>query len=86
MLTQVVPLAHDISAQLSVLNQRIDSMLGRIAPERRDILQVSSRILTHADVNGRKRTYTDVHGSMLAYADVCAATCCSSSGRRSWRR
>jgi hypothetical protein len=71
MLTQVVPLAHDISAQLSVLNQRIDSMLGRIAPERRDILQVSSRILTHADVNGRKRTYTDVHGSMLAYAGVC---------------
>jgi hypothetical protein len=50
MLTQVVPLAHDISAQLSVLNQRIDSMLGRLAPERRDILQVSSRMLTYADV------------------------------------
>jgi hypothetical protein len=36
----IVPLSHNISAQLSVLNQRIDSMMGRIAPERRDLLQM----------------------------------------------
>jgi hypothetical protein len=71
MLTQVVPLAHDISAQLSVLNQRIDSMLGRIAPERRDILQVSSRMLTYSDVCSRILTYADVNGRMRKYAGVC---------------
>jgi len=36
----IIPLSHNISAQLSILNQRIDSMMGRIAPERRDLLQV----------------------------------------------
>ena len=36
----VIPLSHNISAQLSVLNQRIDSMMGKIAPERRDLLQL----------------------------------------------
>jgi len=40
----IIPLGHNISAQLSVLNQRIDSMVGRIAPERRDLLQMQRHV------------------------------------------
>ena len=36
----VIPLSHSVSAQLSVLNQRIDSIVGRLAPQRRDLLQM----------------------------------------------